>query len=226
MATATRIPLLKDGDRLDADEFMRRYEASPHIKRAELIEGVVHVASPVRAEQHGTPQAFVFIWLGPYVAATPGVIPADNSTVRLDDRNIYQPDVVLYVDPKRGGQIRIKDGYIEGGPELAVEVSASTTNLDLDKKFEGYRRHGVREYIVWRTLDAAIDWFTLRDGEYVRSLPGEDGLFRSEAFPGLWLDPAALIANDFARVLAVVGEGVKSAEHAEFAARLNEEFVS
>jgi Uma2 family endonuclease len=221
MATATRIPLLKDGDRLTADEFERRYEASPHIKRAELVEGVVHVASPVRAEQHGTPQAFVVGWLTIYVATTPGVIPADNSTVRLDDRNVYQPDVVLYIDPKRGGQVQMKGGYIEGGPELAVEVSASTTDLDLTRKLESYRRHGVREYIVWRTLDAAIDWFTLRDGEYVRTLPGEDGLIRSEAFPGLWLDPAVLIANDFARVLAIVGEGVKSAEHAEFVARLN-----
>jgi Uma2 family endonuclease len=221
MATATRIPVLKGGDRLSAAEFMRRYEAMPELKRAELIEGVVHVASPVRAEQHGTPQAFVFIWLGPYITATPGVIPADNSTVRLDDRNVYQPDVVHYIDPNRGGRVRMKDGYIEGGPELAVEVSASTTEFDLTKKLEGYRRHGVREYVVWRTLDAAIDWFTLRDSAYVPTLPGEDGLIRSEAFPGLWIDPAALIAGDLARVAAVVGEGVKSAEHAEFVARLN-----
>jgi len=221
MATATRIPPLKAGDLLDADEFMARYEASPHIKTAELIEGVVYVASPVRADQHGTPHSLVQMWLGPYVAATPGVIPADNSTVRLDDRNVYQPDVVLYIDPNHGGRVRMKDGYIEGGPELAVEVSASTTGLDLTKKLEGFRRHGVREYLVWRTVDAAIDWFTLRDGDYVRSLPGDDGLIRSEAFPGLWLAPAALIAGNLARLAAVVGEGIKSPEHAQFVARLN-----
>ena len=214
------IPSLKEGDRLDAVEFMRRYEAMPQIKKAELVEGVVHVASPVRAEQHGTPQAFVLAWLGFYVAATPGVIPADNSTVRLDDKNLYQPDALLYIDPKRGGRIRMKDGYIEGAPELAAEVTASTADIDLGDKLQGCSRHGVREYVVWRTVDAAIDWFALRDGEYVRTLPGADGMIRSEAFPGLWLDPTALIAGDLARVLAIVGEGVKSPEHAEFVAQL------
>jgi Uma2 family endonuclease len=221
MATAIRVPLLKDGDRLVADEFMRRYEASPQIKRAELIEGVVHVASPVRFIQHIEPQAMIITWLGYYFAGTPGVRFGGAGTVRLDDRNVYEPDAMLMIDPKRGGRIHFNDGYIEGGPELIVEVSASTVHIDLGKKHQVYRRHGVREYIVWRTLDGAIDWFTLRDGEYLPTPPAEDGLIRSEAFPGLRLDPAALIAGDLPRIFEVVGEGTKSAEHADFVARLN-----
>jgi Uma2 family endonuclease len=127
----------------------------------------------------------------------------------------------LIIDPRCGGQSKIsEDDYIETAPELVAEVASSTASRDLGVKLRVYRRSGVKEYIVWRVRNRAIDWFALRDGEYARLAPDPDGILKSEVFPGLWLDPEALIRGDLARVLAVLDEGIKTPEHAEFAAKL------
>jgi Uma2 family endonuclease len=214
-------PPLENGDRLTRDEFERRYDAMPHVKKAELIEGVVHMPSPVRHTRHGRPHLLVGNWLGHYWAATPGVDAGDNSTLRLDLENEPQPDVFLMILPEHGGQARIgADDYVEGAPELIVEVAASSASYDLHDKLGAYQRCGVREYVVWRVLDRAVDWFVLREEVYERLAPSEDGVYRGELFPGLWLDVAALVSGDVAAVLRGVQEGLASPEHAEFVQRL------
>jgi Uma2 family endonuclease len=193
----------------------------PELKKAELIEGEVYVSSPVRVRRHARPHGQLMTWIGTYAAGTPGLLAADNATIRLDLDNEPQPDVFLLIEPECGGQARIsEDDYVEDAPELVGEVAASSVSIDLGKKLHVYRRNGVREYIVWRMRDRAIDWFVLREGRYESLAPGADGLLRSEVFPGLWLDPAALLRGDLATVLAVVRQGAESPEHAAFAARL------
>jgi Uma2 family endonuclease len=216
------VPPLENGDRLTRDEFERRYDAMPYLKKAELIEGVVYVPSPVRYQHHGAPHALLITWLGYYAAGTPGVSVSDNSTVRLDLDNEPQPDALLLIDPSCGGQIRISsDDYIEGSPELVAEVASSSVSYDLHAKLHVYRRNGVREYVVWRVLDGAIDWFVLRAGQYARLPVDANGLLHSEVFPGLRLDPAALVRGDLATVLAVVQQGLGSPEHAAFVTHLH-----
>jgi len=216
------LPQLENGDRLTRDEFERRYEAMPHLKKAELIEGVVYVPSPVRYRHHGAPHALLIGWLAQYTAGTPGVAVSDNSTVRLDLDNEPQPDALLLIDPTCGGQTRFSlDDYIEGSPELVAEVASSSVSYDLHAKLHVYRRNGVREYLVWRVLEQAIDWFVLRAGQY-EQLPVEaNGWLRSTVFPGLWLDPAALVRSELATVLAIVQQGLGSPEHTTFVARLH-----
>ena len=215
------IPPLEVGDRLSRAEFERRYGAMPALKKAELIEGVVYMPSPVRVGRHGRPNAHLVAWLVNFESATPGVCVADNASVRLDLDNEPQPDALLFVAPERGGQARVdSDDYIDGAPELVAEVSASTVSFDLHAKLNVYRRNGVREYIVWRVLDQAIDWFQSKDGEFVRLPIQADGIHRSDVFPGLWLDTAAMIRGDFPKVHATLMEGLASREHAEFVARL------
>jgi hypothetical protein len=102
-----------------------------------------------------------------------------------------------------------------------VEVASSSVSYDLHTKLHVYRRNRVREYVVWRVLDEAVDWFMLHEGQYERLQPGADGLFRSEIFAGLWLDAAALVRGDLATVLTAVQQGLASAEHAAFVARLH-----
>ncbi len=216
------VPPLENGDRLTRAEFERRYAAMPHLKKAELIEGVVYMPSPVRYRQHGAPHALLIGWLVQYAAGTPGVGVSDNSTVRLDLDNEPQPDVLLLIDPTCGGQARFSpDDYIEGSPELVAEVASSSVSYDLHAKLHVYRRNGVREYIVWRVLEQTIDWFVLRAGQYERLPVEANGLLRSEVFPGLWLDPAALVRGDLATVLAIVQQGLGSPEHATFVAHLH-----
>lgn len=216
-ASNGRVPPLENGDRLSRAEFEQRYEAMPELKKAELLEGVVYVPSPVRVRKHGGPHFQLITWLGTYQAATPGVEGADNSTVRLDLDNEPQPDAVLYVDPRRGGQARISaDDYIVGAPELVAEVAASSVSYDLDVKLRVYRRNGVREYLVWRVLDRQVDWFVLREGRFEPLAPNESGCSCSTVFGGLWLDVDALLGGNLARVLAVAKQGIASSEHAEF----------
>jgi hypothetical protein len=216
----TAVPPLQSGDHLTADEFERRYEAMPELKKAELIEGVVYVPSPVRSDHHGEPHADLMTWLGVYRASTPGVRVTDNATLRLDMGNRPQPDAAAYVDPARGGQARLDaDGYLAGGPELTAEVAASSATIALNTKFSAYQRNNVREYIVWRVLDQAVDWFVLRQGQF-EALALTGGLYRSEVFPGLWLDPAALVRLDLAAVLQTLQQGLASPEHSAFVQRL------
>ncbi|MBD2182175.1 Uma2 family endonuclease [Planktothrix sp. FACHB-1355] len=215
------IPPLENGDRLTRHEFEKRYQAMPHIK-AELIEGVVYMSSPVRARRHGEPHSHIIGWLFVYCAATPGVMLCDNATVRLDLDNEPQPDALLRLDPSVGGQSRISDDdYIEGAPELIVEIAASTASYDLHDKLRVYRRNGVQEYLVWKVNEKELNWFRLREGEYVQLEADTNGVIRSEVFPGLWLAVAALITGDLARVLAVVQEGLATAEHGNFVNRLS-----
>ena len=213
-------PLLRDGDRLSRTEFERRYLNAPKSFKAELIEGVVHVASPVRNELHGVPHANVMWWLVAYKVGTPGVEASDNATVRLDWDNEPQPDASLRILPEFGGQSRNEDGYVALAPEWVGEIAGSSASYDLHDKLEAYRRNGVREYFVWRTEDGALDWFVHRGGRYEPLAAGTDGLLRSEVFPGLWLDPAALLAGDLRRVLEVLNTGRASPEHESFVAQL------
>jgi hypothetical protein len=215
-----RVPQLRNGDHLDRDEFERRYNAMPDVTKAELIEGVVYLPSPVRFEEHGEQHAHLLMWLGVYRAHTPGVRVGDNATVRLDLDNEPQPDGLLLIDPDCGGRVTFTDGYITGGPELAAEVAASSVSIDRNAKFGAYRRNGVCEYLLWRVEDQVIDWFVLRGARYELLPAGADGIVRSEVYPGLWLSPADLLAGNLVRVLAVVQQGLASPEHAAFVARL------
>jgi hypothetical protein len=217
------VPPLQHGERLTRDEFERRYEAMPEIKKAELIEGVVSMPSPVRFDQHGSPHADLIGWLVSYRASTPGVRVGDNSSIRLDLDNEPQPDALMIVEPPYGGQARIDaEGYLIGGPELVAEIGASSVRIDLTNKLRVYGRNNVREYLVWRVEEQAIDWFILRQGQYEPLPRTPAGLLQSEQFPGLWLDADSLLRFDMAQVLRVVQQGIASAEHAAFVAQLQQ----
>jgi Uma2 family endonuclease len=216
------IPPLENGDRLNRDEFERRYNAMPKNTKAELIKGVVYMASPVRAEYHGDPHADLLGWFSLYRTFTPGVRTSISSTIRFDDENEPQPDGLLMIDPAKGGQAETDEfGYFTKAPELLGEISASTTSYDLHDKLEIYRKFNVREYIVWRVLDEAIDWFVLRDDVFEPIPADADGIRKSLVFPGLWLDTTALLRGDLATVFSMVQRGLATPEHAEFVKRLN-----
>ena len=196
---------LENGDRLTRAEFERRYDAMPEINKAELIEGEVYMPSPVRYEQHGHPHTRLVTWLGNYETDTPGVEAGDNASIRLDLDNEPQPDAFLIIRPERGGQARIsEDDYIKGAPELVAEVASSSASYDLGKKLNAYRRNGVREYIVWRVLDRQVDWLVNHEGQFEPMRPAADGILRSTVFPGLWLDPNALVSGEKTTVKAIL----------------------
>jgi Uma2 family endonuclease len=215
-------PRLENGDRLTRREFERRYAAMPRLNKAELIEGVVHMPSPVRLKSHAVPHAHIMTWLGYYCSTTTGVKLADNATVRLDADNEYQPDALLRIEPTVGGQTRISDDdYLEGPPELIVEVAASSAAIDLHTKLNVCRRVGVLEYVVWAVYDRQIVWFQLAEGDYAPLAPDAVGVIHSRAFPGLSLAVPQLLAEDLAGVLAQLQQSLALPEHAAFVAHLS-----
>jgi Uma2 family endonuclease len=200
VALKTARPILESGDRLTRDEFHRRYSARPDLVKAELIGGVVYVSSPVRA-LHAEPHGQTVGWLYAYLARNPRVRLSVDGTVFLDADTEVQPDACLWWSEPNGPH-ETEDHYIEGPPQLVVEVAASSAAYDLHDKLQAYRRNGVQEYLVWRVLDNAIDWFHLREGEYVPLEPDERGVIESRVLPGLRLHRAKMLAGDHAGVLA------------------------
>ena len=199
VATEPRTLPFENGDMMSREEFHRLYSECPGLERVELIEGVVFLPSPIRFQGHTREQGLMFRWLADYADLHDGVVASLPTSVLLDDVNEPEPDVVLF----RDGPGAFKDGYLAKAPELIVEIAASSASRDLHQKKDAYERNGVREYIVWRTRDEAIDWFRLVNGSYVLVAPGADEEIESVEFPGLRLD--------IRRMLAAVAEPGSSA---------------
>lgn len=220
-AAPEALPVLQPGDSLTRDEFERRYHRMRSVKKAELIEGIVYMPSPVRAKKHARPHSRLNILVGFYETETPGVELYNNSTVRLDLDNEPQPDLCLIIAPESGGQTRFSpDDYIEGAPELCIEIAASTAAYDMHQKKRAYRRNGVREYLVWLTEDRRFVLWELKEGDYCEIAPDTGGILKSRVFPGLWFDSEALLAGNLKQALAVLQHGLASGDHASFSTAL------
>ena len=213
------LPPLVAGQRLDQPTFHERYEAMPPGTRAELIGGVVSMPSPMSYEHDRRNNAAIFM-LTYYEGFTPGVEALGGVTTILGIRGEVQPDAMLRILPECGGRTRPVGDYVGGSPELVVEVSLSTRRKDLGPKLRDYDRAGVLEYLVSTTGPDDFHRYALRDGRLIREPLPADGLFQSEVFPGLWLDPAALRSRDFRGMMATLDRGIATPEHAAFAARL------
>lgn len=216
-------PPLQSGDHLGRAEFRRRYALYPEIKKAELIEGVVIVGSPVH-RQHGRPH-FQFVSLvGTYTAHTPGLVAGDNESIVLDEDNEFQPDLFIGIDSIRGGQLTdTEKGPLAGVPEFIVEIAASSASYDLHSKFDVYLRSGVQEYLVLLAYEREMRFFRLEEGEFRSVQPDEDGVLRSRVLPGLWFRSDWFWEGRMSELLQLVQEGLASREHQEFAANLSAE---
>jgi Uma2 family endonuclease len=211
-------PALVTGNRMSLEEFLSRWEELPELKNAELIDGVVNVPSPV-SYRHGALDNLVALWLGYYASATPGSDCAGNATWFMLG-SAPQPDAFLRISPAHGGQSREEQQYLAGAPELAVEICVTSTEIDFGPKLRLYQRAGVREYITVESLTQRLVWRLLENGVYVDQLIPADGIYRSQVFPGLWLDVAAFWADDRPKMLATLNAGLASPDHQAFVERL------
>ncbi len=212
------VPILENGDHLTQEEFHRRYEEYPGDIKAELIGGIVYMASPLRVP-HGAyhPDLSAPFWI--YVAATPGAELLDNATIILDDENEPQPDLSLRILSEWGGQtIVTPKEYLQGAPELMAEISHSSRSLDMHEKRTVYQQAGAKEYVVLCIEDEELHWFDFRAGRPIK--PDRQGIFRSRVFPGLWIDGPALIRRNHQQLLTAIQQGLASREHAAFVKRL------
>ena len=213
------IPPLRDGERLTREEFELRYHAMPEVKKAELIDGVVHMPSPVHALAHGNPHGQVVTWLGVYSAATPGVMVFCDTTTRILPEGEPQPDAMLV--RVSGGTAHLDpDDYVAGCPELVAEVAASSVSIDRGAKRRDYERAGVQEYVLFLMEEERVEWYILRNQGYELVIANSANALRSEVFPGLWLDTDAFFQRNLAQVLTTLQQGLASPEHAAFVTQL------
>ena len=195
---------MESGDRLTSLEFMRRYESMPEVKKAQLIEGVVYMSSPVRSDVHAIPDGLLHGWLFTYSLAHDGLKLLPNATLLLDLDNAPQPDAMLCWIGKKGDQVWLNDkGYLCGKPQLVCEVAASTAAIDMHDKLRAYRRNGIQEYLVWLVQEQKVVWYKLTDNGY-EPLKETGGKLRSEVFPGLVLDVKALLKGDKRKLIAAL----------------------
>ncbi len=138
-ATNGRPTALVEGQDLDQPTFHALYEAMPSGTRAELIDGVVFMPSPVGG-QHGRVHHSVDMWLGCFAEHTPGVEVLLGSTAILGWKSEPQPDAMLRVLPAHGGQSRDERGYVTAAPELVAEIAKATRFIDLGPKRKDYER--------------------------------------------------------------------------------------
>jgi hypothetical protein len=218
IVTEQRVPPLRAGDQLTRAEFLRRWQADPTIKHAELIGGVVYMPPPVSVE-HGGADGHVGTWLGVYHAYTPGTASERNTTSYIVD-DTPQPDLNLRVLPDYGGGSWVEEGYLHGVPELLAEVCVSTASYDLNQKYRLYQSAGVPEYLAVVMFEQQIRWHVLINGHYQLLPPDADGLWRSRVFPGLWLDGQALLSGNVRQVLDRLQDGLRSPEHDRFVTEL------
>lgn len=217
-----QIPFLENGDCLDAEEFLRRWDAMPELKQAELINGVVFMNAAQRYTVHGNPAGRLYSWIAYYLANTPGVeFGAESTVALLKGPSFLQPDACLFLPTHAGGRCQIKeDGLLKGPPELVIEIAASSASRDLNQKKTIYEQAGVQEYIVWDVFGDNLLWFLNQNEKFQQQPPDSDGVLKSETFPGLWLNPSALLAGKLKDVRATVEAGTATPEHARFAQSL------
>lgn len=222
MSAIPKTPPLEPGDHLTVAEFERRYQAMPDLKKAELIDGIVYIPTRFGECIRGVSRFNLIAWLGIYHVFTPATAAGAHCTLKLPrGENMPQPDMHLRMLPEFGGQSSVgADGYLFGVPELVAEAAASSASYDLHEKLRAYQRNGVREYVVWRTRDHALDWFILRGSKFHSLNTDKGGLLKSKCFPGLWLDADALLGGDMAKVYNVTHEGLASAEHQRFVKKM------
>jgi Uma2 family endonuclease len=209
---------LHTGDQMTREEFHRAYICTPEGFKAELIEGIVYVASPLKI-RHGKNHIPLGSLFFAYEAATLGVESSDNTTIILGENAEPQPDLYLRILPDFGGQSQTtEDDYVGGAPELVAEIAPSSRSIDLHAKRRDYKRHGVLEYLVVSIREKQVRWFDLhRDQELSAD---SDGICRIRTFPGLWIDTTSLLARDFAKLMGTLQLGLATPEHAAFVARL------
>ncbi len=207
------------GDFMSRAEFLRHWEAMPELKRAELIRGVVYMPSPL-SRPHAVTDKNTGCWLGVYEAATPGVEAACNATWLMGEADAPQPDTSLYVLPEFGGRLTMQGDLLQGAPEFLSETCLTSTSYDLHQKLALYQEAGVQEYLAILVRRREVRWHRLTNSRFEIVPAPEDGVYRSTAFPGLWLDAAALLAGDLAQLLAVLNQGIRSPEHAAFVREL------
>jgi Uma2 family endonuclease len=175
-------------ERMTSEEFFRY---APEDQKAELIDGVMTVHSPPLVI-HEKLFRFLFRLLAAYAEDHDlGEVLGSRTPVELDVDQIYEPDI-LFVTRERADIVESKGVF--GAPDLVIEIlSAGTVHYDRGSKFKAYERAGVRElWLIDPYGPAGTEFYQLQGQRFVPVMPDRDGILRSAAASGFWIDVAWL----------------------------------
>ncbi len=209
---------LVDGATMSREHFMRAYEMYPDNTSFELIEGTVHMASPV-SNSHQRNEKLILRLFDRYELETEGVDYIHEQTLHLGEDTTVEPDVLVRLLEEYGGEcVGTSDDYLAGPPLFVVEVSNSSLSFDLNRKRRAYARFGVLEYLVIDLVGRRFHWFDLSADEVLT--PDADGVCRLRNLPGCWLAVEPILNDDIKAALPTLHAGLASPEHAAFVADL------
>jgi Uma2 family endonuclease len=180
MSTALRYPFY------DFDAFCALV---PDGQKADLIDGVIYLASPENIEHHRL-NIWLIRLLWDYIDARRivGEFFSSRIAFRLDKRESPEPDIAFVAG--QTAHLLINWGYVEGPPDWAAEiVSPESIDRDYHEKRLQYERYGVREYWIIDPLEQKmIAYRRARDGKYKEVRPRK-GIVTSKVIPGFWVRP-------------------------------------
>ena len=178
-------------DLISVEDF---YCLVPDGQKADLIDGVIHMASPDSARANDL-TGFVYRLFQDFLEARGigGKAFFSRFACRLGDFHAPEPDVV-YVRPERVGLV--EEGGLRGGPDIAVEVvSRESRHRDYDDKRRLYEEAGIPEYWIIDPIQKRVEFLVLEESRYRLAPLEENRLFRSRALPGFWIDVDWLLAD-------------------------------
>ena len=154
-------------------------------QKADLINGVIYMASPESVEHNDLVSWFDGVLRVFLEDRRLGRVTVNRVAYRLTERDAPEPDIAI-VRAER--QAIMKSGHVAGAPDLAIEiVSPDSIHRDYEEKRRQYDEAGVKEYWIIDPLDCSAT-FMVRGPSGLVGVHIENNIFRSQAVPGFWID--------------------------------------
>jgi Uma2 family endonuclease len=178
-------------DLISVEEF---YRLVPDGQKADLIEGVIYMASPDSLRANELTLFISWLFKGFIeVRGIGGKVVFSRYACRLSESSAPEPDVA-YVRPERVGLV--ESGGMRGGPDIAVEVvSRESRHRDYDDTRRLYEEAGVAEYWIIDPVQQRVEFLVLEEDRYRLAPLEQNRLFRSRALSGFWIDVDWLLAD-------------------------------
>jgi Uma2 family endonuclease len=173
-------------------------------QKADLIDGVIYVASPDNTDSNRLFMWLIFLISGFVDDKELGKVYGSRAAFRLAEHQGPEPDIAFV---RKDRQHLIQRGFVDGGPDLAIEiVSPERVERDYEKKRKQYQDAGVPEYWIVDGIEETVTLLRLDlKGKY-REVRPRKGVLHSEVLPGFWLRPDWLWQSPLPKRTEILGQ--------------------
>ena len=174
------------------------YALVPDRQKADLLDGVIYVASPDTYHGDQYTNFLARLLAGFCEARDLGKVFGSRFAFRLSPHRCPEPDVAVVL----ASRLHLVDDHgMTGGPDVAVEVvSRDSRTRDYRDKRRIYEESGVSEYWLVDPIKGRADFLVLEAGKYQSAVLDDGSIFRSRVLPGFFLDGRWLFGEDLPKV--------------------------